>query len=187
MRQVGVKAIGRTAFDAVYEKNVQIVYKTALYYSKNRHTAEEITQAVFMKLYVNMENINMEAVDSWLLVTAKHMALNHRRKAKRETIKEDALEIYEYRNTSESPEDHFMNRLREREHRELAETIFADLYQVNERWYDAVLLAYFLEKPQKEVAETMGIPLESLHSMLYRAKKWIRKNYEEQFHHLNKA
>lgn len=187
MRLVGVKAIGRTAFDAVYEKNAQIVYKTALYYSKNRHTAEEITQAVFMKLYVNMENINMEAVDSWLLVTAKHMALNSGRKTKREILKENASDAHEYGNASESPEDYFMSRLRKKEHRELAESIFADLYQVNERWYDAILLTYFLEKPQKEVAQIMGISLENLHSLLYRAKQWIRKNYEGQFHHLNKA
>ncbi|WP_420341682.1 sigma factor-like helix-turn-helix DNA-binding protein [[Clostridium] scindens] len=48
-------------------------------------------------------------------------------------------------------------------------------------------MTYVLEKPQKEVAEIMGVKLETLHSMLYRAKKWIRKHFEEQFDHLNKA
>lgn len=184
---MGVKAIGRTAFDAVYEKNAQIVYKTALYYSGNCDTAEEITQAVFMKLYVSMENINMEAVDNWLIVTTKHMAMNAGRKGRREVLREDVAERSKLTEAAVSPEEDFMSRLREREQRALAETIFAELFRVNERWYEAVLLTYFLEKPQKEVAEVMGISLDSLHSTLYRAKQWIRKHYEEQFQHLYKA
>lgn len=184
---MGVKAIGRTAFDAVYEENAQIVYKTALYYSGNCDTAEEITQAVFMKLYVSMENINMEAVDNWLIVTAKHMAINIGRKGRREVLRENVTEIGETDPASVSPEEEFISRLRKREYRELAETIFTELFRVNERWYDAILLTYFLEKPQKEVADVMGISLENLHSTLYRARQWIRKHYEEQFQHLNKA
>lgn len=184
---MGVKAIGRTAFDAVYEENAQIVYKTALYYSGNCDTAEEITQAVFMKPYVSMENINMEAVDNWLIITAKHMAINIGRKGRREVLRENVTETGETDPASVSPEEEFISRLRKREYRELAETIFTELFRVNERWYDAILLTYFLEKPQKEVADVMGISLENLHSTLYRARQWIRKHYEEQFQHLNKA
>ena len=42
------------------------------------------------------------------------------------------------------------------------------------------MAVYLLEKPQKEVAREMGISLEVLHSMLYRAKKWIRKKLREE-------
>ena len=111
---MGVKAIGRTAFDAVYEENAQIVYKTALYYSGNCDTAEEITQAVFMKLYVSMENINMEAVDNWLIVTAKHMAINIGRKGRREVLRENVTETGETDPASVSPEEEFISRLRKR-------------------------------------------------------------------------
>lgn len=115
-----------TAFDAVYEENAQIVYKTALYYSGNCDTAEEITQAVFMKLYVSMENINMEAVDNWLIVTAKHMAINIGRKGRREVLRENVTETGETDPASVSPEEEFISRLRKREYRELAETIFTE-------------------------------------------------------------
>lgn len=181
---MGIKSIGRSAFDAVYEANVDLVYRTALYFSHNHHTAEEITQNVFMKLYLNMENINMEAVTSWLLTTTKHMALNDRRDHKREIVGEDAM--FEER-SGEGIEDVFMKKLREKEYRELAEDIFSELYHVNKRWHEAVTITYLLEKPQKEVAEIMGVSLEVLHSMLYRAKQWIRKNYEEKYHYLDKA
>ncbi len=179
-----VKSIGKTAFDAIYEANVDCVFRTALYYSGYHHAAEEITQNVFVKLYINMDNVNMNAVNTWLLTTAKHMALNHNRDNERITLIEEVIFKDE---PGESLEDSFIRKLREKEHRELAESIFSELYRFNERWYDAVMITYFLEKPQKEVAEVMGVSVEVLHSMLYRAKRWIRKNYEEKYQHMDKA
>lgn len=85
-----VKAIGKIAFDAVYEANAERVYRTALHYSDNNHyAAEEITQEVFLKLYMNMENINMKAINTWVIVTAKHMALNYHRDHGREMADEE--------------------------------------------------------------------------------------------------
>ena len=126
----------------------------------------------------------MNAVNTWLLTTAKHMALNHNRDNERITLIEEVIFKDE---PGESLEDSFIRKLREKEHRELAESIFSELYRFNERWYDAVMITYFLEKPQKEVAEVMGVSVEVLHSMLYRAKRWIRKNYEEKYQHMDKA
>lgn len=181
---MSIKSIGWTAFDAVYEANVRDVYRTALCFSGDRHAAEEITQDVFMKLYLSMENINMEAVSSWLLVTAKHMAINYKRDRGREIPSEDSVFEQLY---VESIEDCLAERTREKEYRDLTISIFSELYAVNRRWYEAITLTYLLEKPQKEVAEMMDLSLDALHSMLYRAKKWIRENYEEEFDHLNNA
>lgn len=71
--------------------------------------------------------------------------------------------------------------------KELADEIYLRLFEENKRWYDAIMAVYLLEKPQKEVAREMGISLEVLHSMLYRAKKWIRKNYEKKYRYLDEA
>ena len=87
----------------------------------------------------------------------------------------------------ENPEDTFFRKMKEREFMKLKEDIFAALYKKNLRWYDAITITYVLEKPQKEVAENMGVTLEVLHSMLYRARQWIKKNFEEEYDHLNNA
>ena len=186
---MGVESIGRAAFDAIYERDVEIVYKTALKYSGNHHAAEEITQNVFLKLYMNMEHINMEAARGWLILTAKYMALNVKRDSARECLTEEPEEekAISFHGSQETPEDIFFQKLKERESRELVEDIFEALYRTNPRWYDAITITYFLEKPQREVAEVMGVSLEVLHSLLYRAKQWIRKHYEEQYDHLNNA
>ena len=181
-----IKATESSAFDIIYEDNVSSVYHTALRYSGNHHTAEEITQTVFMKLYMNREGVNEYAVGSWLVTAAKHIALNYKRGLKREVLK-DELPHYTYEALRVgSPEEDFIENLYKEEYRELAEEIFADLYDANPKWNFAETVICLIERTQQEVAETMGLSLEALHSMLYRAKKWIRKNYKEKFDRLRK-
>ena len=179
-----IESIGRAAFDAIYEENVKIVYKTALRYTENHHAAEEITQNVFVKLYIVMEHINLNAVRAWLIVTTKNMSLNYNRDGKREILSD---EMCTDRWMISDSEDELEKRIQEKEYREFTDHIFEELYRINERWYEAVTMTYCLGKSQSEVAEIMGVSVEVLHSMLYRAKKWIRKNYEDQFELLSKA
>lgn len=178
-----------TIFDIIYKNNFVNVYKVALKYSRNHHAAEEITQSVFMKLYVNIDNINLDSAKSWLILTAKYMALNLKRDRAREYLVEDLSMEEEtiLSESGESPEEVFVRKIKEREFVELKEDIFAALYEKNPRWYDAITITYVLEKPQKEVAENMGITLEVLHSMLYRARKWIKENYKDEYDHLHNA
>ena len=126
----------------------------------------------------------MESVPAWLITTAKNMAKNYLRDSKWETPMEVVPE-QEVPYSSEGLDAQLIEVLRQKECRELHDTIFADLYEKNSRWYEAVTVSYTLDKPQKEVAEKMGISLDTLHSTLYRAKQWIKKYYEEQFHQLD--
>lgn len=184
---MGIDSIGKTAFDAIYELYVDSVYNTALRYTRNEHTAEEITQDVFLKLYTYLDHVNMDAVEKWLIVTARNMALNYARKGKREVLFDEIYEDAFTDHAAESAEAEFFRRTKQYEHKEFADGILEHLYRNNERWYEAVTITYCLNKPQKEVAEIMDIPLETLHSILHRARKWIQKNYEQQYDYLNKA
>ena len=69
---------------------------------------------------------------------------------------------------------------------ELHEKIFTNLMEKNERWYDAIVLVYYMEMPQAKAAELMGIRLEVLHSLLHRAKKWIKKKYGTEYEEMNR-
>ncbi len=177
--------MNKEAFEIIYEENAEKVYCVAKRFSGDHHAAEEITQTVFLTLYKHMDNINEKAVGSWLMTTTKHMALNSQRLWDHEVLVEDVLYCgKEDAAEHGSPEEDFIRKVCDAKYKELADDIFAELYRVNPRWYEALTITYFLEKPQKEVAEIMGIKVEVLHSMLYRAKKWIKKRYEKQFEHL---
>lgn len=182
-----IKSIDMNAFDAVYDAYAEKVYRIALYYSKDHHAAEDITQMVFMKWYTCRENVNVDRVEAWIKATAKHMALNYRRDNGHE-IDLDSEEM-EYLIDSKVYEKSVETILAYRHHneirRELIEKIYEELYYKNPRWYEAITVLYILEKPQKDVADMMGISIGSLRIMLHRAKNWIRKQYQEQLNHLD--
>ncbi len=173
----------KAVFAEVYAQNVGLVYKTVTYYVKDHYAAEEIVQSAFMKLYEHMDHINMDAVKTWLVTTARNMALNYNRDSRYEFSVEDCPEEQpEF--MIDSMEDHMLDKLKSEQYHELAETIFGALFCRNESWYYALTITCVLEKPQEEVAEIMGISLDALRSKLYRARNWIKENYREEFHQI---
>lgn len=161
--------VKKAEIDRLYKENVSKVYRTALYYVEDHYVAEEIVQEAFLKLYDNLGDICMESGPAWLITTAKNMAKNYLRDSKWETPMEEVPE-QEVPYSSEGLDAQLIEVLRQKECRELHDTIFADLYEKNSRWYEAVTVSYTLDKPQKEVAEKMGISVDTLYSTLYRAK-----------------
>ena len=173
----------RSVFDVIYDRYVGTVYKTAIKYSGNHHIAEEIVQEAFLKLLLHGDGVNPDAAGKWLTLTTKHMALNYNRDCLVEDLVYDEA-AYQL-DMEESPEDLLFEKLESEQHIRLLDEIFEALYRENPRWYEAVTITYVLGKPQKEVADKMGITLEVLHSTLYRAKRWIRRNYGERYRHLD--
>lgn len=48
----------------------------------------------------------------------------------------------------------------------------------NERWYDAIVLVYYMEMPQAKAAELMGIRLEVLIVFCTEQRNGLRKSTE---------
>ena len=61
------------------------------------------------------------------------------------------------------------------------EKIMEALSKKNPRWYEAIILVYYMDIPQVKVAEIMEIRKEVLHALLHRAKKWIRKKFGAEY------
>lgn len=173
--------------DQAYEKYAGVVYKIAMKYSANHHIAEEIVQEVFLKLHFHEKDVDVETVGNWLTISAKHMTLNYMRDSQRECL----IEELDYNKTEEelnyrgNPETLLLKKTKDEAESALVDEIFRELYLKNSRWYEAMMLTYVLEKPQKDVAEELGVSMVVFHSMLYRAKQWVRKNYEERYMHLD--
>lgn len=184
---VGIEFIGRQGFDAIYEKYKDLIFQTALLYINEWYAAEDIMQETFLRYYIYMEHTRVENTKNWLLTTAKNITLNYIRDNSRAIcldLGEDEEGAY---GLGESGEEIFFDKLWRREVLRSAGTILGALYRRNRRWYDAVTLVYCMEKPQKQVAECMGMSLESLQSMLYRARNWIKKHYSEEYDHIHEA
>lgn len=184
---MGIEFIGRPGFEAVYDKYKDLIFQTAFLYLKEWYGAEDIMQETFLRYYIYMEHTRVENTKSWLLTTAKNIALNYIRGKRRSTSVEVTEEEEPLFGLEQSTEEVFFDKLWRREVIRSADTILEVLYRKNRKWYDAVTLVYCMEKPQKEVAECLDMSLESLYSMLYRAKNWVKKHYREEYDHINEA
>ena len=178
-------------FNEIYEQYKNLILKAAYTYSGSYSAAEDITQDTFLKLYMGYDSMKKKNISSWLFTTAKNAALNYKKKHSREIFEidenwdsEEDTEKYEAQ--VKSAEEQFLEDELQKQRLELHEKIFTNLMEKNERWYDAIVLVYYMEMPQAKAAELMGIRLEVLHSLLHRAKKWIKKKYGTEYEEIMK-
>ena len=167
-------------FENVYHKNKGNVYRIAKNYSgSHKESAEEIFQEVFLKLYTHFDKVDEEYMEAWLVTTTKNTAINYMKKRKREYPHED-IELYSdlhLKGHIESAEDSVFRDILLKEKKKQSWTILDALYVENERWYEAMTMVYCLGRKQKDVADAMGISLDVLTALLYRARKWVKRNY----------
>ena len=178
---------GNREFNEIYEKYKNLVLKAAYIYSGNNYdVAEDITQDTFLKLYTKFDDLKGGNLSAWLFTTAKNAALNYKKKHDREILSVDDEEYTDDEPYRESTEEEYAENELERERARLHDRIFQGLIKKNPRWYEAVFLAYYMEIPQEKVAQMMDIRLGVLHSILHRAKKWIRKTYGVEYEEMNR-
>ena len=170
----------------IYDRYKDLVFKVAYSYSGDYDAAEDITQDTFLKLKIYFDSIHQTNLKAWLYTTAKHAALNYRKRAKRELLGESGQEKISdsVRGNSESAEEIILEAEQKREEFLLHERIMTSLLKKNECWYEAIMVVYLLEVPQATAAEKMGVSLNVLYSMLHRAKEWIRKEYGVEYQEL---
>ena len=178
---------GNREFNEIYEKYKNLVLKAAYIYSGNNYdVAEDITQDTFLKLYTKFDDLKGGNLSAWLFTTAKNAALNYKKKHDREILSVDDEEYTDDEPYRKSTEEEYAENELERERARLHDRIFQGLMEKNPRWYEAVFLAYYMEIPQEKVAQMMDIRLGVLHSILHRAKKWIRKTYGVEYEEMNR-
>ncbi len=73
------------AFQLVFHRYKDHLYKVAMLFVKNPALAEEIVQDTFMKVWLHRKTLpRVRSLESWLYVVAKHLILNNNRRLARE-------------------------------------------------------------------------------------------------------
>lgn len=178
------KRIKEARFENIYRTFQNDVYKISLYYTKDEHIAQDIAQKVFYQFYLHMDNVNMDSVRAYLLRSSRNLSYNWLRDTKREVNGEYLDVIPEEDVPHYSTEDEYIRDEQTRERKEFVAMLMERLREENESWYDIVNLIYCLEKPHDEVAKELGMSRDVLYNKLYRAKKWMRKKFEDEYKNL---
>lgn len=82
------------AFKLLYERYSNRIYKLAIRYLKSPVLAQEIVQDVFLKLWFERKNMNVDRpVEAWLITVAKNKLINQFKKLAREWNKRNAYNV----------------------------------------------------------------------------------------------
>lgn len=154
------------AFSALTNQHVNFVYGAALRMVRDRHVAEEVTQAVFIVLARKAATLRHEAVlSSWLLSTTRYAALgqmkvNARRKRHERRAAEMAKTVWTEEAESSWPQ--YEGEL---------DGALASLRETDRK---AILLRFYEHKSFDEIAAILGTAEEAARKRVSRAVEKLR-------------
>lgn len=153
----------------VYEKYHRELYLYIYSLSRNHHIAEDLTQQTFLKALLSLpeEHGNIRA---WLYMVARNLFFNYREKASRNVSLEEEMK------RSDEEKDLLANMIENERKLQL----YQALKKLDMKKREILLLQYFGDLSQKEIAAVLHITPENVRVLAYRAKKELKKYMEQQ-------
>jgi len=157
------------AFEVLYSKYAQRVYRTALAILGSSQTAEEVLQDCFLRAYKHLHTLNGDpSVSPWLHRVAVNLCYSHLRGnyRARATVSLESLSNYLSLGSAPSPE--------EDAHRSEVETaIKRGLASLSFKHRAVIILHYLQGFSLEDIAYVLNCPVGTVKSRLYHARKML--------------
>lgn len=158
-----------TGFNQMVVNYYKRVYRVSLYYLKNRSEAEDITQDVFLKVYKkSLAKKYQGNIYPILFIMAKNLSLN---RLKSKGWKESSIPDISLISSTNSPEDEL---IREEEIKD----INIALNELKDEYRDILVLKHYQNCSYIEISEILNIPIGTVMSRIYNARKKLGKKLE---------
>ena len=173
-----------TAFSALVERYKYPIFQFILLKVKNRETASDLTQDVFVKLFHVADQYKQTGkFHSWLIRIAQNICIDFFRKNQRKKLvrlpkNPEEMDIQPHLSLSEqamSP----MNAEDEFERKEIQLLLKEAIDQLPEEQREAIILCHYHGLPYRDIAEIQECPSGTVKSRIHHALLKI-KNYLEQ-------
>lgn len=135
--------------------------------------AEDVAQEAFVRVWRHAPSWRTEGeaeakFTTWLYKIVLNLVIDEKRK--RTFVAIDAIA---------EPEDHQRTADRKMEENETAKRVRTAVQELPDRQREAFILSFYQELSNKETADTMGVTLKALESLLVRARKTLREKLED--------
>lgn len=163
-----IKADNMFAFDVLYKKYSKRVYKFAYSILKSAEESKNIVQDVFLNLWENRHNVEKNSsIRSYIFALTYNSAISIMRK------KASELRFIEYLKTLLQPDQEPVNVALE--YNELTNKVDEIINALPERQKEIYFMHRVYGLKYKEIAEKLGISLNTIENHMSRALKTIHK------------
>jgi RNA polymerase sigma factor (sigma-70 family) len=162
------------AFKHVFEAHQDRIYNTILYMVQSASEAEDLTQEVFVEVFLNIENFKGQSkLSTWIYRIAINKALNHQRYKKAKKRFGAVLSIFNLSPVDEATD--FVHAGIILENKELSASLHKAIDALPEKQKTAFVLRQLEDLSYAEIAEVMQTTTPSVESLLFRAKQNLQK------------
>ena len=160
--------LSNRSFDSIYTEHSRMVYWAAFRVVSSKETAEDITQQVFERVFLNLDKLSGLAdapLKSWLYKVATNLALDHVRRAKHELLSDEPVgaEVVDH---GPLPEEELLRKRR-------MEAVRSAIEKLDETNRTIITLHYFSEMTVNEISDKTGISPGTIKSRLVRARNLL--------------
>jgi RNA polymerase sigma-70 factor (ECF subfamily) len=160
------------AFDEIVHRYRTGVYTMAYYFTQNREDAYDISQEVFLKVFMSLSGLRRSSIfDVWLRKITVNTSIDYLRKRP----DEETLDISSYTNQGYRADDHRDLSDSPMEMAELRGAISKAIGRLPKRQKTVFVLRHYEDLSLKEIARTLRCPLGTVKANLFHATRRLRK------------
>lgn len=163
----------QSAFDIIYNESKRYVYYTILKTTGDKEVADDILQETYLDVYKSLNQLQSPgAFKGWAAKIAQHKISRYYQKKSPELFSteeemDDAVGELTEDDMSALPEDAMINK-------EVQRLISEIIDELPENQKSAIVSFYYNQMSIPEIAETMGVPENTVKTYLFRGKKKIK-------------
>lgn len=158
-------------FNIIYEESVRYLYTCIIKIVQNQEDAQDILQETYTEIVKSIAQLKEpESFLSWAGMIANRKCFAYLKKNQKNILVTEEDTLFEDLQDDENliPE----NVMQDKEKQRLIREIIDNLSEMQKL---CIIAYYFDEKKQEEIAEELGIPINSVKSHLFRAKGKIKE------------
>ncbi len=172
------QAARRREFERLAREHYNELFRAAYRLTRDREEAADLTQETLVKAYLGFQHFEPGSnFRAWLLRILTNTRISrYRHKMRRpETVEWDALTTPDGRETvaaadpSPGPEETVLNSFTDEE-------VDRALAELPDEFRAVAIMADIYEMPYKDIAQALGIPIGTVRSRLFRARRLLRKS-----------
>ncbi|MBQ7060569.1 MAG: sigma-70 family RNA polymerase sigma factor [Clostridia bacterium] len=162
-------------FDSIYNEYSRLVYWAAYRVVAKKEPAEDITQQVFERVFLNFDKVSELAdpqLKSWLYRVSTNLALDTVRRAKHELLSDEPVGA-EVVDNEPLAEEALIRKKRQ-------EAVRKAIEKLDETNRKIITLHYFSEMTVNEISSVTGISSGTIKSRLVRARNLLAEMLEDE-------